>query len=236
MARIIEEQKNKWGVQGQQFEPQRADLWAIDFSQAISGMNQQIAANSYDLDKLAQKLEPFFAASVTLPPLVVKAEEVRRDSRPYKMPSFDDSLGEIKVVFIFDTAINATSSKVYKVLDTWRAFVRAGRGSLGHESAIPALNEHYRIDYAFDVTLTLLRGSSNPQINAPNPDVPTVAPVFDTIFRISNDLEQTTIYSLESAWLGSFRITELDYARGNEVVKIDATFYAENILNEPVAV
>jgi len=235
MARIIEEQQNLWGRQGQPIEPQRSDLWVVDFSQVITGLNQQIAANNYDLDKLAEKLEPFYATTVTLPPLVIKAEDVRRDSRPYKMPAFDDALGEIKVVFLFDTAIAATTSKVYKLLDTWRAFVRAGRGGMGHETSIDQLNEHFRIDYAFDINLTLLRGSSNPQVNAPNPEEPTVAPVFTTLEGVSNDLERTAIYSLENAWLSSFRITDLDYSRGNELVKVEATFYADNILNEPVA-
>lgn len=240
MGRIIEEQRNLWGAQGQEVEPQRADLWVVDFRQAITGLNQQIATlESSDLEKLADTLEPFYATSVNLPVLATRAEDVNRDSRTYKMPGADEPLGEIKIVFLFDTTTNAKRSKVYALLETWRAFIRAGRGAMGNEASVTQLNEHFRIDYAFDIGLTLLRGSSNPTVNfsnqVSNVGNPSASPQFVIDAGVTNDLEQTAIYLLENAWLGSYRITDLDYSRGNELVKIEATFYAENILNEPIA-
>ena len=238
MARIIQQQTNLWGVQGAQTEPQRSDLWVVDFRDAISGLNNQITTES-GLDQLSSELEPFHILSVALPPLIVKAEEIKRDSRPYKMPAYDEPIGEVKIVLYYDSPIT-TASKVYKMLDTWRAFVRAGRGAMGHEVSV-SLNDNYRIDFAFDITLTLLRGSSNPQANAePSAQVVNVAtpggsPQFAIAPGVTNDLEQTAIYILENAWLSSFKISDLDYTRGNELVKLEVIFVAENILNEPIA-
>lgn len=233
MGRIIEQQTNIWGAQGSKAEPQRSDLWVVDFSQAISGMNQQIREEQYALAPLDPTLEPYYAHSVHLPPLGVRPEEVRRDSRPYKMPGFDECLGDIRIGFILDSGVAATSSKVYKLLDTWRAFTRAGTGSLGNEDAIQQLNKNYRVDYAFDISLTLLRGNSNPTLSSDPNDEAGVLP--DTTGdEVSNDLEQSGVILIENAWLGSFKVSELEYHR-TEVVKIEAVFFAENILNEPIA-
>lgn len=247
MARIIQQQNNTWGSQGATTDVQRADLWVVNFRDAITGLNNQITAAN-GLDKLSSELEPFHVLSVNLPPLATKTEEIRRDSRPYKMPAWDEPVGEVKMVLYYDTPIAPSASKVYKMLDTWRAFVRAGRGAMGNEVEI-ALNDNFRIDYAFDITLVLLKGNSNPTITVQAAaqtlqNTPQLASGFNATNsalsslgggEVSNDLEQTAIYLLENAWLSTFRITDLDYTRGNELSKIEATFVVENILNEPIA-
>lgn len=159
MARDIESisQINLWGKQADSFglEPQRTDLFFVDFVSAIRGVGA--AANVKLVDVIPQ-----YVRSVTLPELRTKAEPIRRDSVPYNVPSWDDPLDPVKLVFMWDTHDQNERSDVIQFLDAWLALTRAGRGARyqgyttnrGHL----LLNNDYRVDFQFDINLYLLRG------------------------------------------------------------------------------
>lgn len=46
---------------------------------------------------------------------------------------------------------------------------------------------------------------------------------------ITNDLKKCGTFCLDKMWLSSFKLSELNYQQGNQVVTLDATFFAENI-------
>jgi hypothetical protein len=46
---------------------------------------------------------------------------------------------------------------------------------------------------------------------------------------IQNDLEKCGTFCFDKMWLSSFKLSELTYQQGNQVVTLDATFFAENI-------
>lgn len=174
MPRIFVEQRNLWGRAGSGVEPQRADLWQFSLANVVNGINAY-ASEVSDLSRVPS-VPAYFAASVTLPELRVKSETIRRDSRPYQMPSWDDPLDAIRVVFLLDAASGAKASIIYRVLESWRALVRAGRGSMtsgyetGNKTGAPGkrnirLGPNYRVDCAFNVALTLLKGSV-PRVNS----------------------------------------------------------------------
>lgn len=236
MARIIDDQLNIWGKQ-QGIEPQRSDLWVINFNQALSGLasvsfDATPMSSGIDMPFLPPKLASYFAQSVALPDLKVKSETVRQDSRPYPMPSWDEALEGIRIVFLLDcfkpggSSASPYRSDIYQMLDTWRAVVRAGRGAMSNEFAI-ALNGNYRIDYAFDVNVLMLRGSSVPaSLDSRTTRANQTAPS-----TIINDIEFSLQLRLVNCWLSSFRTSELNY-EGSKVVQIETTFYAEDILQE----
>lgn len=269
MSRITD-QTNIWGSQGG-VNAQRADLWAIDFKQVIDGINSQIFDGDLDtaLNALQGNVEPYYISSVVMPCQKVKAVEVKRDSRPYMMPSFDDSLTEIRVNFILDTPTNAKTSKIYTFLETWRAFVRAGRGPMGNEKSV-SLNNKFLVGFRFPVAIVFLRGNANPtvtlsslassnrrfskdevssinqqiQIQASDPEIggglsqeelvqnALSQGNFDFVVNgVDNPLEDCAIFQVENMWLSSFKITDLDYSKGAEIVRIEAIFYADNILD-----
>jgi hypothetical protein len=97
------------------------------------------------------------------------------------------------------------------MLDVWRMAVRAGRGPMSSEFSI-TLDANYRIDYAFDVRLMLMRPSSDPDPK-------------------SNDLEFSLQLRLVNCWLSGFKLTELTY-ESTKVAQLDATFYTEDIRQE----
>jgi len=174
VPRIIVEQKNLWGKAGGKVEPQRADLWQLGLVSVVNGINS-FAYEDGALD-VVPEIPAYFASSVTLPELRVKAEVYRRDSRSYQMPSWDDPLDAIRVVFLLDAGSDAKASAIYRVLDAWRALVRAGRGSVSNGystqnmtgapgSRFVALNSDYRSDYAFNIPVTLLKGAV-PKVNS----------------------------------------------------------------------
>lgn len=153
MARVIQNQRNPWGSQaglgGE--EPQRNDLWVVDLSSVVRGVATQLNLN-------IPAIPSYFAQSVTFPELRVRADQFRRDSRPYNMPSFDDPPDPVRITFILDAAEGGESSRIYSLLNKWRSLVRAGRGAMSTETDV-RLNQNYRIDFAFNINVRLLKGS-----------------------------------------------------------------------------
>jgi len=183
MARIIAEQKNRWGAarsQGGGLDPQRNDLWVVDFTEVVRKLNDGLFN---DFGEQVNPVPAYFAQAVVLPELRVKPESIRRNSRPYNMPSWDDALDACKITFLMDSRTDARASHIYNMLDTWRLYVRAGRGGMGTERAV-TLDRYYRIDYRFPLYLTLLRGSTVPlngvTASSPSPAPPRVSTLFTT--------------------------------------------------------
>lgn len=224
MARVIDQQTNLWG-RAKGVDIQRSDLWIVDFSDALEGLdgNAEITdmmSADTESPSMPRRLATYFAQSVSLPDLKVRAEHVRRDSRPYQMPSWDEPLEAITMVFLLDchkplgNNNDPYQSDIYKVLDAWRSAVRAGRGGFSDENAI-TLDDNYGHDlnWNFDVRVKMLRGASAPS----------------TI--IDNDLEYSLQLTLVNCWLSSFKVSELSYEGSAKAVTITAIFYAEDILS-----
>lgn len=243
MSRVITNQNNLWGKQSG-IEPQRSDLWIVDFSLALTGLsgaanvsglasvvNGRTGASSMNSGVPVPYVPPaiptYYASSVTLPDLKIRSEAVRRDSRSYPMPSWDESLEPVRINFLLDcfkpggAFKTPYQSDIYQMLDVWRAVVRAGRGSVSSEYSI-TLDNNYRIDYAFDLRVMMMRASSAPSLN---PDAS------DPALIVSNDLEFSLQLRLVNCWLSSFRVSELNY-EGAKMVQIEALFHAEDIRQE----
>lgn len=229
MARIIDDQVNVWGRQ-QGVEPQRSDLWVVDFTQALSGLasvafDTNPQSTNIALPFVPPKLGTYFVSAVGLPELRVRSEVVRRDSRPYQMPSWDEPCDVVRMVFILDCfrpgkVFNPYRSDIYQMLDVWRAVVRAGRGSMSTEFAI-TLDNNYRIDYAYNVGVNLMRGV------VPNASLVTTQPSASV-----NELDLSMQYTLVNCWLSSFKLTELNYESA-KIAQIEAVFYAEDVRQAP---
>jgi hypothetical protein len=137
----------------------------------------------------------YFAQSISIPELRVKADAFRRDSRPYNMPTWDDPLDPVKINFVLDAALPGYASRIYNVLDRWRSLVRAGRGSMSKE-VMPVLNNNYRIDFQFNITVMLLRGGQaaiNSALNQTDVLVQSVSssPSRPNIFSLQNNNTST---------------------------------------------
>jgi hypothetical protein len=191
VARVIQFQRNPWGAQagtgGE--EPQRSDLWVVDMTSVLQGISTQ-------LNIALAPIPSYFAQSISLPELRVKADQFRRDSRPYNMPVFDEPLDPVKITFILDAALPGYSSRIYHVLDCWRKLVRAGRGGMSQETFI-ALNAAYRVDFQFNINVRLLRGGQaaiNSALNQADALVQSVTPTPSrpNIFTLQTDNTSTS--------------------------------------------
>jgi hypothetical protein len=174
-------QRNLWGASadsgGSAFEPQRVDLWTVDFTNAVNGINaffgQQVQFNDAGSGLVQPpKIPPIFpqyVQSVSIPENRLKPDVFRRESIPYQMPSWDDPLDPVKITFLMETASVDDSS--FAVSNTqllmlrWMQLVRAGRGerSSGYLAALPplstvVLNDSFQAPYRFDVSVFLIRG------------------------------------------------------------------------------
>ena len=252
MARIIDNQLTQWGRTGGP-EPQRTDLWVVDFKSVLVGLNKSATSGrntvSPDIGPsiptlvpyIPPKLSSYYAQSVTLPDLKVRSEPVRRDSRPYPMPSWDEPLEAITMTFILDcqgpgdVAKTPHTSDIYQMLDMWRSVVRAGRGSMSREYSI-RLNESYSINYAFDVRVQMLKGTtpqSAIELMSSNEDTdPRYMPMLvgtGNFAEPNTDLRAGLQFSLVNCWLASFKLGELSYADA-KVELLTAVFYADDIL------
>lgn len=211
MARIVQ-QTNPWVTQaggGGGLDPQRSDLWKIDLSQVSNGLTRV-------LGRRVPGIPTYFAQSMSLPEPRVKADTFRRDSRPYNMPSFDDPLDAVKINFILESPGPGESSIIYRFLDQWRQVIRAGRGGMSASAPNIALDANYRIDYAFNINVFLLRGTSGAEITSTGPN---------------NDLEYSAVYTLVNAWLGSFKLADVSH-EGTRVMTVEAQIYPEDILDQ----
>lgn len=153
-------QMNLWGKQsdsGFGLEPQRNDLYMVDFNSAQKGV---AVATKLPLAAIL----PQYVRSIALPEIRTKAEPTRRDSIPYNMPSWDDPLDAIKITFLLDTHAQDDRSDVIQFLDAWLALTRAGRGCRfdGYRPQLGylLLNTDYGIDFAYNVNVYLLRGAN----------------------------------------------------------------------------
>lgn len=255
MARVIDNQANMWG-RSYGAEAQRSDLWIVDFRDVLQLLSASILQGSAMSKGVAEpyippKLATYHAQSVTLPDLKVRAEAIRRDSRPYQTPSWDEALEAITFSFILDCwkagksyAVDPYRSDIYQMLDVWRAVVRAGRGAMSGEYAI-TLDANYRIDYKADVRVNLMRGVA-PQVITTGNAVPltlgisrdneaALAQVIEASGNtIVNDLAWSMKFTLINCWLASFKLSDLNYEAA-QVVKLTATLYADDIQQQTVA-
>lgn len=248
-------QKNIWGSTGGD-EPQRSDLWFVDLSLAVAGLNAQIQGGNFEilsgtLERIADVL-PHQAASVSVPEVRVRSEPIKRDSNPYNTAAADDAPDAARIQFILDAkrggkTVTPFESNVYKLLTVWRTFVRAGRYPMSTEAAI-TLNDRYRIDSTFDIPVVMLRGAeptlltssqSITQTLATNKLFAGVEPGNDGSDSISlhdivgneiaSDLQVSTRLILKKAWISSFKISDISY-KSSDIVTLDAQFYIEDVL------
>lgn len=165
MPRLINlaDHKNLWGATTSKgLEPQRSDLWLVDLTELVNGLNKQGIFQKLGLAAVPV-FYPQFVQSVTFPELKMKPEVYRRDSVPFNMPSWDEPLDPVKIVFLMDTDDNPNQSRVTSVLQAWQAIVRAGRGDrsslYADDAVLINLNSSYRYDYTFPIRIAMLRGS-----------------------------------------------------------------------------
>jgi len=247
IARI--DQRNLWGISSDDaanaLEPQRADLWAVDFTTAVQSLNKVART------QLSQ-IPPQLAQSVTLPEIRVKSDPVRRDSMGFQTSSWDDPLDPLKITFLMDSRENQGSA-LLRFLEVWMAVVRAGRGDRGFlyyntSQTYLLLDEDYRNDCQFNFIVKFLRGSmpvnlgsglvqatrgSFLQNAATSPFVQALAQSASNHLNLTDvgaaALRVSEDFNIRRAWLGGYKVSDLSYKSGTELVSVEATFYAEDV-------
>lgn len=227
---------NPWGT-AKGLEPQRTDLWKLDFSAVFKGLlnteedesPQSYRAFGQDWQTHATGVDPmggdasqarYYAISVALPELSVMPEVVKRDSRPYNVPGVDAPLGQIRVTFVHDSHATSGRSEILALLNLWRAAVRAGRGEMSSEPAF-LLNKRFRVNYGFDVPIHFLGGLPL--------EVLSYMPKSST-----SALQVVSAMIIKNMWLASFGPAGELNMSGSQASLINAVFYADDILTEKV--
>ena len=200
---IVNDQKNMWG---KDIDPQRSDLWRIDMSNVIAGLQER------EILRWSGVNPEHFAQSVSIPEVGVNAEVTKRDSIPYQMPSYDEPTGAITMVFILDVGKNIPgTSEIYRLMESWRTLVRAGRGAVGNEDSI-TLDSNYRVDFQFNVAVELLAGDN---------------PAFGAQIR----LLRSTYFILQNAWLSKMKVSDLSY-EGKSLTTLTVTLFADAVVEQ----
>jgi len=235
MGRNTDWQTNPWG---KTVEVQRSDLWVINFDSVVKEFRESgLFSSGCEFYGVATS---YYAQTVQLPEQVVRPEVVHRDSRPYNMPSWDDPLGAIRVVLLSDIGSQKQgtgfTSEVIKMLTTWRAVVRAGRGGMSTEDSF-TLNSFYSTArdrngtraplHSFNVPIYLLKGPGTPGQELP--EIKFSGANAQKELDKASELETSTKLILINAWLSAFQFGELSYATGQPLI-ITMTMYADDIL------
>lgn len=234
MGRNTDWQMNPWG---KTVEAQRSDLWVVEFDGVVKEFRESSLFGSgmefYGINT------SIYAQSVALPEQAVTADVVRRDSRPYNMPSWDSPLGAIRMTLIADIGNQKQgtgfTSEMVKLLTTWRAVVRAGRGGMSTEDSF-TLNAYYSTArekggfrspvHAFNIPIYLLKGPGTPGQELA---LDLTGDNAQTELDNNSELETSTKLLMMNAWLSSFQFGELSYATG-QPLSITVQLFADDIL------
>jgi len=227
---------NPWGRQKGP-NPQRSDLWQVDLTAVIAGL-RGVAHDNPALVTLPF-IPRYFTASISLPELKVRAEPIRRDSRSYNMPSWDEPVDAIRMTFIVDdggkasgTSADGSQSTIYTILDIWRAVVRAGRGEVTAETSI-LLDAHYRIDYAFPVYVYFLKGLRQPNAFTQAAGVLTSnTGDYGVQFQGGGLISEETVTAVQQAATGDFNTAVPSGLDIGAVLRLDSTWLAGFKLGE----
>lgn len=176
--------KNYWGASSADrgMESQRSDLWYADFQTAsgdvaatyarfLGNTSSDVASATTTLPAyVVRNMLPQLVQSVALPALAVKTEMFRRGALPYLMPSWDEPLEPIKLVFLVDQSPTGLPT-MYEFFYQWQELARVGRGSRKNgpptsaNGGYPLRQPEFR--YRFDFNLNLCRGSEITPLFAP---------------------------------------------------------------------
>jgi hypothetical protein len=217
MSRLINDfvKRNLWGSSSNAptgvLEPQRSDLWYVDFTNAFSGVTDVF-------DSVVNYIPPQMVQSVSLPENKVKVEPFRRDSRVYQMPSWDEPLETVRMTFLLDTS-SAGVSGIYQFLNNWLELCRAGRGFRSSGYGLNArgedpllLDENFQSNYRFDCALYFVRGNNQGA----------------SATSLFSDLEVWQTVMLQQMWIAGLKISDLNYTT-NALTTVEASFYVESI-------
>ena len=251
---------NLWGKQGDTsisltMEPQRTDLYMVDLQFAANKIGEVIKPQQ------VPRQYPQFVRSISFPEVKLKAEPIRRASIAYNMPSWDDPVDPVKIIFVVDTHDGGNQSDVCDLLDVWIALSRAGRGS--RSDGYPAnatgyflLDASYSVHCRFDIYVSLLRGvmpSTQDEI-----DAQAIRQLNETAYTAYSDrlaqaltlrpnppvpaaqvappeMMEHTKWVLKNAWCGGYKLRDLSYTE-TELMTVEATFYVEDIQREEIGV
>ena len=252
----LKNQANLWGRQVSEttsnvLEPQRSDLFMVDLEQAATSM-RRIAGI-----ELAPMI-PQFVRSVSFPDTKVRAEAFRRDSVPFNLPSWDEPVDSLRIVFIVDTYEATDKSVVVDLLDTWSALTRAGIGSrsagytaAGREGTF-LLDANYSVQCRFDVNISLIRGiqadtratmaqavadlnsryaaqeAAYVKALAENGDEALSLRPTPPAIPPYTDMLEHTKWVARNCWVSGYKLTDLTY-QDSQLLQVEATFYPEAI-------
>lgn len=250
MSRIVTQrqfaqQLNPWGRQGG-IDPQRSDLWLIWFTDVVQGLREQ-ASSVADFSEL-DDIYPYEAQTLALPEQKIRTETVKRDSRAYQTPSWDEPLDPIRMTFLLN--VNSGPERrqgILAIFTAWRALIRAGRGAVSREHSF-RLNDDYRINFAFDVPVLLLKGGRLRAATTASQATPLLRPNLaglpgilvgpqSSFFSASTtnrpatktDLEVSYTFRLIKLWLVGWQVQQLSHEE-TKLLQITATFCADDIV------
>ena len=218
--------KNPWGSKagaGYGVIPQRSDLWTVDFSSALSGINAAFGSQTMmkDTNELPKPtisgVDSYDIQQLSLPATTVNSDAFRRGSIPYVMPTFDNQLDAVRVVFMIDGGDRAVTqmngSYVLNFIEAWHMLVRAGRQPRGSGYWV-RLTQNLTSSFRFPVTLRFLRGSAYQ-------DPATLG---------ADELEPGMELTLENAWVSSYKLSDLTYL-STGLLTLDVTLVCEAVTN-----
>lgn len=237
MAQVLNYTKNPWArlhegdaVDNPAFgwDPQRTDLFTIDFSSALTAMQEilrRVAATSSVAAQLYEALPTreslaLFPVVVALPERHIRSEATRRHDIPYPNPGYDDELAAIGVTWFLECgADDAARSSILAFLRTWQAVTRAGRagqnpGELALDlQAASRSGTGFIPNFRHDFTISLWRGTGT-RSNV----------LVDTYLELSQR------WQVRAGWLAGIHLPELRANQPAAVAEVRTAFHADTVV------
>lgn len=231
---------NPWG---KTLEAQRTDLWVVDLSDVV----KELAGEGFYRDDGTRVIQENristvgseYVVELEMPELATTPEVVRRYSNPYQMPSWDQPIPGVRMMFVHETNKAeigpASRSAVYSMLMAWRRRVRAGRDNLSGYDLAPLLGSDFKIKFRFDLVVKLLAGVEVPAalapLSVPGGGLLTQSLPLTTGADLTEvQLDTASTYVLKNAWIGSVQLGRLTYDKADSL-KISTLIYVDDIVS-----
>ena len=248
MARITP--LNPWGRAGSTLDPQRADLWQINFDLILTDIRtwlKNIPGTSSGAQRANQILQalpkmddtPFYARRVDFPKITIGNYPVRRDNAWFVAPSYDNQPSAVTVNFFHEVksqSASYTGAAIWALMEAWQALARAGQqvtpasgqlsvGLIAAASPPNSLKIPYKksfyVDFLSGSAPAFAGGNSSAGLSAGSPATNSYFGASSTAGRNSDmGLGVVAEYKILNAWPSEVSLTPVSVDPGLEEIQV----------------
>jgi hypothetical protein len=203
-------------------------MWMLDFTNVVQGL-RSVWQEPIDIgDDLH-----YFAQKISLPPVQIDTMKVMVGSVPVSFPGMDAVMGDLRIDFLHEIPPpgGRQRSRIYFLMNLWKACVRAGRTGLTLDNLITPLSPPNNgtgsmvPQFKYDIGIKLLRGLGSQEAAIINSSINSNDPSVSDI-----ELPTAASYIAKDCWIKELSLDGFDHNSKGEPTLIKTAFAVRNII------